>query len=156
MSLKPRKKTSFATKGNFGLFLLKNIWVDGKFGPWQDWSTCSQRCGGVQERVRVCQKPKNNGKPCTGERYQKRACSTGSACQGKIPRGFYVHMSRWVGQKKVTDFYAWNSLIYLCIKIKKCKIMKFTEVEQINMGTRTEMETKNNQPRHRNRSKPAG
>ncbi|XP_066980603.1 A disintegrin and metalloproteinase with thrombospondin motifs 9 isoform X2 [Macrobrachium rosenbergii] len=66
----------------------KNIMrkIDGKWGDWGAWSTCSRTCGvGVRRSERLCNTPapKYGGRYCTGERvkYEScklRACSTGS------------------------------------------------------------------------------
>ncbi|XP_034265503.1 hemicentin-1 isoform X1 [Pantherophis guttatus] len=58
--------------------------VDGNWGPWQPWSTCSASCGaGEKIRSRLCSNPpvSNNGRPCPGDRAQISRCNI-QACPG--------------------------------------------------------------------------
>ncbi|ETE60133.1 Hemicentin-1, partial [Ophiophagus hannah] len=51
----------------------RNCPVDGNWGPWQPWSTCSASCGaGEKIRSRLCSNPpvSNNGRPCPGDETQ--------------------------------------------------------------------------------------
>ncbi|XP_061184990.1 SCO-spondin-like [Saccostrea echinata] len=53
--------------------------IDGKFGDWSDWGTCTVTCGGgEQKRSRKCTNPapQFGGKPCTGETTEARDCNT--------------------------------------------------------------------------------
>uniref|UniRef100_A0ABM5GDB4 Hemicentin-1 n=1 Tax=Pogona vitticeps TaxID=103695 RepID=A0ABM5GDB4_9SAUR len=62
--------------------------VDGNWGPWQPWSTCSATCGGgEQARSRLCNHPfpSSNGRPCPGDKSQVSRCNT-QACPGGPPR----------------------------------------------------------------------
>lgn len=57
------------------IFLL----VDGQFGDWSDWGTCTVTCGGgEQKRIRTCANPapQYGGKPCNGETTEARDCNT--------------------------------------------------------------------------------
>ncbi|CAN7994178.1 unnamed protein product, partial [Ixodes hexagonus] len=52
--------------------------VDGGWGEWSHWSSCSATCGqGVQERVRYCDNPSPGpgGRPCVGRSQEIIACS---------------------------------------------------------------------------------
>ncbi|KAM4722858.1 hemicentin-1 [Rhinophrynus dorsalis] len=52
--------------------------VDGMWGPWQSWGTCSKTCGkGTQSRVRLCNKPppSSDGSFCDGQDTQMQICS---------------------------------------------------------------------------------
>jgi len=52
--------------------------VDGKWGDYGDWETCSKTCGkGVQRRERSCDdpKPENGGKVCEGEDKEEQECN---------------------------------------------------------------------------------
>ncbi|XP_026558988.1 hemicentin-1 [Pseudonaja textilis] len=58
--------------------------VDGNWGPWQPWSTCSATCGaGEKIRSRLCSNPpvSNNGRPCPGDKTQISRCNI-QACPG--------------------------------------------------------------------------
>ncbi|KAM6456551.1 hemicentin-1 isoform 2-T2 [Liasis olivaceus] len=62
--------------------------VDGNWGPWQPWSTCSASCGGGEKiRSRLCNNPplSNNGRPCPGDEAQVSRCNI-QACPGGPPR----------------------------------------------------------------------
>ncbi|XP_020647584.3 A disintegrin and metalloproteinase with thrombospondin motifs 8 [Pogona vitticeps] len=53
--------------------------VDGNWGPWSPWGTCSRTCGGgVRFSNRDCNNPlpKNGGKYCEGQRVQYESCNT--------------------------------------------------------------------------------
>ncbi|KAK3592726.1 hypothetical protein CHS0354_007728 [Potamilus streckersoni] len=59
--------------------------VDGRWGPWSEWSTCSKTCDtGAQQRIRICQQPVSGGRSCLGDATQVKRCSLGP-CH-KIPR----------------------------------------------------------------------
>ena len=52
--------------------------VDGNWGAWGNWSTCSATCGhGTVHRKRTCDgpAPANGGKPCAGEGHETTVCS---------------------------------------------------------------------------------
>lgn len=59
--------------------------VNGNWGAWRPWSTCTKTCGGgVKRRTRTCSNPapKNGGRACTGSSAESQACNT-SPCKGK-------------------------------------------------------------------------
>ncbi|XP_058973764.2 transmembrane protease serine 6 isoform X1 [Pocillopora verrucosa] len=59
--------------------------VNGNWGAWRPWSTCTKTCGGgVKRRTRTCSNPapKNGGRACTGSSAESQACNT-SPC--KVP-----------------------------------------------------------------------
>lgn len=59
--------------------------VDGKWVEMQDWSSCTQACGGgTQSLHRMCEPPKNKGKECEGDGVMTRPCNE-QPCQ--IPGG---------------------------------------------------------------------
>ncbi|CAD5226716.1 unnamed protein product [Bursaphelenchus xylophilus] len=56
----------------------KRLKVDGGWGEWQIFGSCSRTCGGgVQKGVRDCDKPRpmNGGKYCVGQRERYRSCN---------------------------------------------------------------------------------
>ena len=59
--------------------LILNIFtVDGVWGSWQAWSTCSMTCGGgEQSRMRNCDDPpqSGNGTNCTGYMNATQTCN---------------------------------------------------------------------------------
>ncbi|XP_077188775.1 hemicentin-1 isoform X2 [Paroedura picta] len=62
--------------------------VDGNWGPWQPWSTCSASCGrGEQTRSRLCNNPSpsESGRPCPGDSSQISRCNI-LTCPGGPPR----------------------------------------------------------------------
>ncbi|XP_013408767.1 coadhesin [Lingula anatina] len=53
--------------------------VDGGFGPWHPWESCSASCnGGIQRRQRFCNspRPEHGGKDCVGNTTQSQVCKT--------------------------------------------------------------------------------
>lgn len=68
------------------IFFLSPL-VNGNWGPWSPWDTCSLTCGsGSQIRKRVCNDPapKYGGKECIGDAKEtqfcnKKACPIGEA-----------------------------------------------------------------------------
>jgi len=69
-------------------FILAGVWcdavVDGSWGAWSEWSTCSVSCGGGQRsRRRVCDSPppSHGGRYCVGSDLQNAACNRDS-CPG--------------------------------------------------------------------------
>ncbi|KYO47658.1 A disintegrin and metalloproteinase with thrombospondin motifs 4 [Alligator mississippiensis] len=60
--------------------------VDGEWGPWGPYSSCSRTCGGgIKSTTRLCNQPepKNGGKYCVGRRMKFRSCNTDSCPRGK-------------------------------------------------------------------------
>ncbi|XP_062931617.1 A disintegrin and metalloproteinase with thrombospondin motifs 20 isoform X2 [Cynocephalus volans] len=60
--------------------------VDGEWGPWGPYSSCSRTCGGgIKSTSRLCNRPepRNGGKYCVGRRMKFRSCNTDSCPKGK-------------------------------------------------------------------------
>uniref|UniRef100_A0A8C0GEP6 ADAM metallopeptidase with thrombospondin type 1 motif 20 n=1 Tax=Chelonoidis abingdonii TaxID=106734 RepID=A0A8C0GEP6_CHEAB len=60
--------------------------VDGEWGPWGPYNSCSRTCGGgIKSTTRLCNQPepRNGGKYCVGRRMKFRSCSTDSCPKGK-------------------------------------------------------------------------
>lgn len=58
--------------------------IDGKWVILQDWSQCSQICGGGRQYLqRMCLPPQNGGVPCDGESLLSRECNT-QACPNVV------------------------------------------------------------------------
>jgi len=50
--------------------------VDGKWGNWSEWSSCSVTCGdGTQQRNRTCVPPQHGGLECQGPAEQIKSCN---------------------------------------------------------------------------------
>ncbi|XP_039770670.1 A disintegrin and metalloproteinase with thrombospondin motifs 20 [Ornithorhynchus anatinus] len=59
--------------------------VDGQWGPWGPYSSCSRTCGGgIKSTARLCNRPepRNGGKFCVGRRMKFRSCNTDSCPKG--------------------------------------------------------------------------
>lgn len=60
--------------------------IDGHWGRWSAWSTCSKTCGnGTKVRSRQCDDPTpaNSGKLCSGDDKQQTACIKGRCGLGE-------------------------------------------------------------------------
>uniref|UniRef100_A0A8C6NFY1 Uncharacterized protein n=1 Tax=Melopsittacus undulatus TaxID=13146 RepID=A0A8C6NFY1_MELUD len=60
--------------------------VDGEWGPWGPYSSCSRTCGGgIKSSIRLCNRPepRSGGKYCVGRRMKFRSCNTDSCPKGK-------------------------------------------------------------------------
>ena len=67
------------------LILFALLTVDGGFGTWSAWSTCSETCGtGTQSRSRPCDNPTpaDGGQNCTGDFTQAKSCKL-TSCPGE-------------------------------------------------------------------------
>ncbi|XP_073078437.1 A disintegrin and metalloproteinase with thrombospondin motifs 20 isoform X4 [Manis javanica] len=59
--------------------------VDGEWGPWGPYSSCSRTCGGgIKHAARLCDhpEPRNGGRFCVGRRVKFRSCNTGPCPEG--------------------------------------------------------------------------
>ena len=60
------------------------IQIDGDWGPWTSWSSCSISCGkgGVRKRTRQCDNPvpKGTGENCVGAHEQLKSCLVAEIC----------------------------------------------------------------------------
>ena len=60
--------------------------VDGQWGPFGNWSSCSQTCGGgTRTRQRECNNPppSNGGLDCVGNMIQELSCNASACPPGK-------------------------------------------------------------------------
>lgn len=60
--------------------------VNGNWGPWSPWDTCSLTCGGgLQTRKRLCNDPapKFGGKECVGDAKDTQMCNKKACPIGK-------------------------------------------------------------------------
>nr|XP_056702477.1 A disintegrin and metalloproteinase with thrombospondin motifs 20 [Euleptes europaea] len=60
--------------------------VDGEWGSWGPYSSCTRTCGGgIKSTTRLCNRPepKHGGKYCVGRRMKFRSCSINSCPKGK-------------------------------------------------------------------------
>jgi len=60
--------------------------VDGQWGKWSYWNTCSRSCGGgIRQRIRNCNNPKPafGGKSCIGPMLETQQCNSKSCGIGK-------------------------------------------------------------------------
>ena len=64
---------------------LVSVPVDGKWGVWGKWTTCSKTCGGgYMSRSRTCNNPapQNGGRPCQGPSSERTSCND-QKCPGR-------------------------------------------------------------------------
>ena len=65
------------------MFTFKRLFlVDGMWGQWSDFSSCSSSCGsGLKRRSRSCLGPFYSGRDCFGETFEELQCQNG-LCSG--------------------------------------------------------------------------
>lgn len=66
--------------------------VNGNWGPWSPWDTCTLTCGGgVQIRKRLCNdpEPKHGGKECVGDAKDIQTCNNKSCPIGATTAVFF-------------------------------------------------------------------
>ncbi len=59
--------------------------IDGGWGEWSDWDTCTVTCGGgSQTHTRFCDSPppSNNGQDCDGDDTETQNCNEQSCVSG--------------------------------------------------------------------------
>ena len=72
--------------------------VDGRWGPWSDWTPCSATCGeGVKFRYRFCDSPapQGTGKDCGEDNSMVHSCTV-SEC-GQPGKGREHHATKDAG-----------------------------------------------------------
>lgn len=70
--------------------------VDGGWGPWSPWGSCSRTCGGgVQFSYRHCDspKPQHGGRYCEGQRAKYQSCHTNECPPDGKPSFAKAHSS---------------------------------------------------------------
>ncbi|XP_012942941.1 hemicentin-1 [Aplysia californica] len=76
--------------------------VDGKFGPWSEWSACSVTCGqGTRERLRECVEPEHGGRSCRGDHTELMDCELAS-CYA-LPRKAEGNLIGYVNNVDIAD-----------------------------------------------------
>lgn len=126
--------TSLHTCSFVQLFILLLFWftVDGHWGSWSPWSSCSVTCEkGVQLRNRSCDHPAPmyNGTNCTGTDQESKPCDTGKNC----PRTFFVVVfivfkyDFFLFMSLLEEMYRFvsSSLIYLLFLQPKYRVILF-------------------------------
>ncbi|XP_069079052.1 A disintegrin and metalloproteinase with thrombospondin motifs 7 [Pleurodeles waltl] len=86
--------------------------INGGWGSWSLWSSCSQTCGaGVQYAERQCSSPtpKYGGKYCLGERKRYRICNIKPCPEGK-PTFRHMQCSRFNSVQYKGKLYTWIPL----------------------------------------------
>ena len=62
--------------------------LPGAWNDWQEWGACTEPCGGIAHRNRICRGPN----PCEGEHQDMKEChisDENSAC-GKISKNYII------------------------------------------------------------------
>jgi len=70
--------------------------VNGNWGAWSAWATCSKSCGtGSQTRTRLCNSPapSNGGAACAGSASESQACNT-QTCS--TPGVLYIYQKHYL------------------------------------------------------------
>ncbi|KAK2869514.1 hypothetical protein Q7C36_001385 [Tachysurus vachellii] len=95
--------------------------VNGGWGPWNEWSSCSRTCGaGVQNSHRDCVSPipKNGGRYCLGERRRYKICNR-AACPRGQPSFRSIQCSKFNSIPYKGKFYQW---IQVNNRINPCEL----------------------------------
>ncbi|XP_053369210.1 A disintegrin and metalloproteinase with thrombospondin motifs 7 [Clarias gariepinus] len=95
--------------------------VNGGWGPWSEWSSCTRTCGaGVQDSHRDCVNPipKNGGKYCLGERRRYKICNHKPCAQGQ-PSFRAIQCSKFNNLPYKSKFYQW---IHVNNRINPCEL----------------------------------
>ncbi|CAH1407507.1 unnamed protein product, partial [Nezara viridula] len=108
--------------------------INGEWGPWTPWSTCTRSCGGgIQSRYRACDSPipYRGGSDCVGEWVSYRMCNN-RMCSG------YATSFRQV-QCKMTDkrsyrghYYSWDNFNSFFEEMK-CSLVCINELKQVSI-----------------------
>jgi hypothetical protein len=75
------------TFNHFTILCFLTAPVDGHWGRWSSWTSCSTQCGpGTRSRVRTCDDPvpRNGGKNCTEEKMEEKSCVFQSCGLGNV------------------------------------------------------------------------
>ncbi|KAG1678920.1 A disintegrin and metalloproteinase with thrombospondin motifs 6 [Nymphon striatum] len=96
--------------------------VDGGWGPWSTWSSCSRSCGGgIETSSRKCvnPRPQNKGKYCTGTRHRYRSCNIHDCSSNSTD--FRTVQCNDFGRKRFRDkLYKWKP--YANYDTKSCTL----------------------------------
>ena len=79
-------KKNLKQKDSTHTFLIPFLLVDGGYGKWSTWSTCSKTCKeGKQSRTRECNSPvpQYGGKHCQGKPSETVTCNENVPCPSK-------------------------------------------------------------------------
>lgn len=83
------------------LSLFDTAAVDGNWGPWSSFTSCSKTCGdGTNSKYRLCDNPapSNGGAECSGDKIVVSTCNE-QDCDGNDARGAdYVNVSNILGK----------------------------------------------------------
>ena len=86
------------------LFMLVFIFqakIDGHWGKWSAWSTCTKTCGdGMSTRSRTCNNPlpQNGGNPCVGAATDTSSCKAKSCFLGPSDCEFETGFCAWTNE----------------------------------------------------------
>ncbi|KAK3562031.1 hypothetical protein QTP86_024784, partial [Hemibagrus guttatus] len=95
--------------------------LNGGWGPWSEWSSCSRTCGaGVQNSHRDCVNPtpKNGGRYCLGERRRYKICNREPCTQGQ-PSFRSIQCSKFNSIPYKGKFYHW---VHVNNRINPCEL----------------------------------
>ena len=82
--------------------------VNGNWGPWGSWASCSVTCGGgIKTRTRVCDSPvpSNGGDTCPGLSVESGSCNTDSCSSSP---GMYFEAHDWSTKAKRDHIWSCN------------------------------------------------
>ena len=96
--------SKYKSLSSLSLSLNRSGPVEGSWGSWADWTSCSRVCkGGTETRRRLCDSPApaHGGADCQGDESEERPCNTHYCVPGKQENIWYL-------------FFYIDDVLYLC------------------------------------------
>ncbi|XP_033636887.1 A disintegrin and metalloproteinase with thrombospondin motifs 6-like [Asterias rubens] len=139
----PNVLDGWCYRGDCVMYGLRPEAVDGGWGTWSAWSSCSRTCGGgvtVSERLCNSPRPTHRGLYCTGERSQYKSCNIDD-CPDHSRDFRSVQCSNFNNEPYSGRYYVWEP--YISQDMDACELTcittggeHFRKVDKVVDGTR--------------------